>query len=182
MYADGTLERFDEIAITAPAYPETVDPQTRQVLPQQRAGIATLDDFYLYVADSLASFQSFYIEQNFGDEWRGSMPHAFLLQRGLKLVNIDTQAEYTISEVVTNKWGVPTGEVRLSGVSGNEPAPTVSDRLELRPEDRIRFARVSKRSDDIDFEEDATRKDTPKPWAPYIDFAVLEETEAACPK
>jgi hypothetical protein len=177
MYADGVLERFDELAALQvhPDMLNTVNVETGKVLQQKLGGNATLRDFYNYVEETLRTFQSYWIPAEEGDDYVGYMPHAFFLQKGMNLVNRDTKARYTIEEVTINALtGGPTGQVRLSG----ETAPEVTDVLELEGKDRIRYSRVSKRGDDIDFEADATRKATPLPWNAYIDFAVVSEKPA----
>lgn len=179
MYPDGTLERFDENFVVGvhPNLITMMNPESGLLGPQKFGGRGTLDDLYHYVEESLRTYQSYWVPQDFGDPWRGFLPNAFLLEKGMKLVNIETKAEYTIDEVAKSQTGKSTGEVRLRGESGSEP--TAIDHLELDAKNRIRFSRVSKRSDDIDFEEGATRKDTPRPWNAYIDFAVVEEEEAS---
>ena len=177
MYADGTLERFDEIE-TIQVYPQLMnleDESTGKINPQKLGGRATLLDFYNYMEETLRTYQSYWMPENKGDSWRGFMPYAFLLEPGMKLLNRDTQTRYTVDEVTKNPFtDMPTGEVRLGG----ETAPEEGDVLELAVEDRIRFSRVSPRSDETDHEPDATRKDTPVPWNTHIDFGVVEEAPA----
>lgn len=177
MYADGTLERFDEIEAIQ-VHPNLIsleDPSTGKIAPQKLGGRATLEDFYRYVEETLRTYQSYWVPEDKGDAWRGFMPYAFLLEPGMKLLNRDTKTRYTVDEVTKNPFtGRPTGEVRLCG----DTAPEDGDVLELDVEDRIRFSRVSPRSDETDHETDATRKDTPLPWNAHIDFAVVEEAPA----
>jgi hypothetical protein len=177
MYADGTLERFDELEALQ-AYPglfNLEDRSTGKIAPQKLGGRATLEDFYYFVEETLRTYQSYWVPEEKGDDWRGFMPYAFLLEPGMKLLNRDTKTLYTISEVTKNPFTHrPTGEVRLSG----DTAPELGDVLELEEKDRIKFSRVSPRSDETDHEADATRKDTPLPWNAHIDFAVVEEAPA----
>lgn len=177
MYADGTLERFDEIEAIQ-VHPNLIsleDRATGKIDPQKLGGRATLEDFYRYVEETLRTYQSYWMPEDKGDIWRGFMPYAFFLEPCMKLLNRDTKTRYTVDEVAKNPFtNRPTGEVRLSG----ETAPGEGDVLELNEEDRIRFSRVSPRSDESDYEADATRKDTPLPWNAHIDFAVIEEAPA----
>jgi len=181
MWPNGRLERFDEIALlnVHPNMPRLTDRGTGNVNIQKFAESATLEDFYDYIEESLRTYQGYYLPEGYGDDWRGYMPYAFLLQRGMKLVNSTTNARYTISEVTTTASGKPTGQVRLSGVSDDVDPPVAGDTLEFDRDCGIIFGRVSHRtSAGVDYEEDATRRDTVRPWCAHIDFVVLEEAPA----
>ena len=171
MWADGTLERFDEMAVIGihPDMAKHRDIENRLVQPQRYAGRGTLEDFYTYVEESLRAYEGYFIPKEQGDDYVGYMPYAFLLEKGLRLFNPDTHARYTIDEVINPS----KCEVRLSEDSD---APAITDNLEFDRDKGLIFTRAQPRdSAGVDFESDATRKDTPTAPAAYIDFAVVEE-------
>ena len=173
MWADGSLERFDECAAGGMFYgfDSRVNAESNTPNPQRFTRNASLKDFYDFVEQALRAYQGYFIPMEEGDDWVGRMPCAFLLEKGLKLLNRNTTEVYTIEEVFLDEDGDPTGEVLLSG----ETAPTVTDNLEF-VDCGIKFTRASPmRTAGVDQEDDATRKDTPTPWSAYIDFAVVRE-------
>jgi len=181
MHPDGRIERFDEISSVSAfgPYANTADPVTRMVYAQQRMRSATLEDLYTFVADSLDMYQAYFIPDFAYDGFRGTMPYAFDLRRGAKLVNLENEVEYIIEEVVVDRNGVETGEVLLSG----DQALSVTDTLVFQEDYKpVSFRRPAPRVDaGTDWENDAdiTRQDTPRPWTALIDFSVIREEPAA---
>lgn len=180
MWPNGRLERFDEIPAVR-AYSSSrrgYDPENGQLLQQQLASNASIADFYYYVEEALRVYQAYWVPSDY-DPWVGELPHAFIIQKGMKLVNPDTGAVYTISEVVVDNYGKPTKEVRLSGDNPETSAPAGVDDLMFHRDQGVAFSRSAPRTTaGVDFESGATRTDTPTAWVAYIDFSVLEEIPA----
>jgi len=181
MWPDGRYERFDEVAMlrSNQHFTGLVDENTGLVLPLKQAGRASIYDFYNITESTLRSFQSYFIpDDTRGGGYYGWLPYAFLVEKGMKLVNIDTNVEYTIEEVFEETIRDHTYKcyVRLSD---DVAAPSITDRLELEDHDRVQFSRASARRDQgTDYEADATRQDTQGLWNAYIDFAVITEEDA----
>jgi len=181
MWPDGTLERFDEREIMGvdPNFANQVDPETGNVGRQQFSRNATLEDLPAFMRASLETYQAYYMPQDYSDPWRGYMPYAFYLDKGMKLFNLRTYSEYTISDVVLGAHGKPTGEVLLCGATSDADPPKITDVLVFDKETGVKFSRGTPRSTEgVDVETTAERKDTPEAWRAYIDFSVLEEIPA----
>lgn len=181
MWPDGKLERFDERFLLGidPQFADQVNPDTGVLYKQQYSRNATLADLPEYLNATLSTFQAYYIPQGYSDSWRGYMPYAFYLDKGMKLFNIRTSALYNIDEVIVDKYGNPTGEVLLSGDTSDSDPPAITDTLIFDKDCGVKFSVATPRStESIDYEPTATRKDTASAWSAWVDYSVLAEQPA----
>lgn len=181
MWADGTLERFDERIVLGvdPQYANMVDPETSQVNRQRFSANATLEDLPAYLKATMETYQAYFIPQGYSESWRGYMPYAFYLEKGMKLFNLRTSSQYTIDDVVLDSAGKPTSEVLLSGATADADPPAISDVLIFDKDTGVKFSRATPRSTEgMDYESTATREDTPSAWLAHVDYSVLEEAPA----
>jgi len=132
MRPDGSVEEWDDIPLIGFKVPGTDNPdRVIGAIPHQRrlAGADILQGLS-YIGDSLVNNQS-YFRQPYPNRYRVLFPYAWYMKIGDKIKNCNTDAEYTVRDVLSTGMPQPMGpghEVVLSGA--NAPLPTHRLRLD----------------------------------------------------